>query len=88
MRGFDDVPLNESCQCHGYGVCDGGPTPNTAGKSTPEFKYIQHSTKIFDVVKLKFVGLFVPKSIYDPAVPGKLTAVLLVGAFVTSAALP
>jgi hypothetical protein len=37
---------------------------------------------------LKLVGLEVPKFIYDPETPGKLTAVLLVGAFVTSAADP
>lgn len=42
---------------------------------------------IFEVDKSKLVGPVVPKFMY-PVVPLKLTAVLLVGAFVTSAALP
>jgi hypothetical protein len=43
---------------------------------------------VFETEVSKVVGPVVPRVIYDPAVPGKLTAVLLVGAFVTSAAEP
>ena len=43
---------------------------------------------IFEVDKSKLVGPVVPKFMYGLPVDGKYTAVLLVGAFVTSAALP
>jgi hypothetical protein len=74
------VLLNARAQFH-----DPPPTDITHGKLIPEFMYIQNSTNMFEVVKSTLTGL-VPKFIVPEF--GKLTAVLLVGASVTSAALP
>jgi|688.fasta_scaffold123054_2 hypothetical protein len=51
-------------------------------------EYTQHSMNIFESDVSKLTGVDVPRFIHVLVVPGKYTAVLLVGAFVTSAALP
>jgi len=51
-------------------------------------EYTQHSINIFESDVSKLTGVDVPRFIHVLVVPGKYTAVLLVGAFVTSAALP
>jgi hypothetical protein len=51
-------------------------------------EYTQHSTNIFESDVSKLTGVDVPRFIHVLVVPGKYTAVLLVGAFVTSAADP
>jgi hypothetical protein len=68
-----------------------GETPATiiGVKGVPvDLKYTHASTNKFEVAVLKLTGPLVPISIYEVVELGKLTAVLLVGAFVTSAAVP
>ena len=68
-----------------------GETPATiiGVKGVPvELKYTHASTNKFEVAVLKLTGPLVPISIYEVVELGKYTAVLLVGAFVTSAAEP
>jgi hypothetical protein len=68
-----------------------GETPATiiGVKGVPvELKYTHASTNKFEVAVLKLTGPLVPISIYEVVELGKLTAVLLVGALVTSAAEP
>jgi hypothetical protein len=43
-------------------------------------KYTQHSTNKLNVTKLKLADVEVPRFTYDPEVPGRASAVLLVGA--------